>query len=149
MLPLRQQGQVSRGFAVVADEVRKLAERTVDATGQIASMIKGIQEDIELSVLSMESGKSLVEKGVMAAKESQRLLEEIVTASNRSMEMAHLIATAAEEQAQVADSISSNTDHISKGAKTSEESANMIKETSQGLTKLADQLNKLVMWFKT
>jgi len=142
-------GEQGKGFAVVADEVRKLAEQTAAATGQIASMIRGIQEDIELSVLSMESGKSMIEKGAKVANESQRLLEEIVTASNKGKEMAHLIATAAEEQAQVADSISSNMDHISKGAKTSEELANMIKETSQELTKLAGQLNELVMWFKT
>ena len=36
-------GEEGRGFAVVADEVRKLAERTTQATKQIAAMIKNVQ----------------------------------------------------------------------------------------------------------
>ncbi len=141
-------GEMGRGFAVVADEVRKLAERTAGATAQIAEMIKGIQAEIGVSVSSMVSGRGIVEKSVDTAKESQKLLGEIVNASNKSMEMINMIATASEEQAQVAEGVSSNMDNISKVAKNSGELANNIKTTSQELAKLAEELNKLVKWFK-
>ncbi len=42
-------GEAGRGFAVVADEVRKLAERTTQATGEIASLVSGIQHDTRQS----------------------------------------------------------------------------------------------------
>ena len=47
-------GEQGRGIAVVTDELRKLTERTTKATVEIASMIKGIHEDISGAVTSME-----------------------------------------------------------------------------------------------
>ncbi|MCE5312405.1 MAG: methyl-accepting chemotaxis protein [Nitrospiraceae bacterium] len=141
-------GEQGRGFAVVADEVRKLAERTSDATGQIGSMIRGIQTEIGESINSMETGTVMVGKSVETAKHSQLLLDDIVHSSNTSSEMIQLIATAAEELSQVSDSISENMDKVSTHAKSSEESANFMKTTSEELAELAEGLHKLVLWFK-
>ena len=43
-------GEVGRGFAVVADEVRKLAERTRNATNEIAGTIGGLRGQVETMV---------------------------------------------------------------------------------------------------
>ncbi len=141
-------GEQGRGFAVVADEVRKLAEQCTKASNQIASMIKGVQEDIDMSVSSMDSGKSMVEKGVKSANESLELLGEIVTDSNKSMEMMELIATATEEQAQTSNDIASNMDHIARIARTSNESADIINDASHEFTRLSNELTTLISWFK-
>jgi hypothetical protein len=42
-------GEAGRGFAVVADEVRKLAERTSNATAEIAAMVTHIRSDTAIS----------------------------------------------------------------------------------------------------
>jgi len=60
-------GEQGRGFAVVADEVRKLAERTTEATKQIAIMIKGIQSETEAAVLAMNKGTAEVTNGIELA----------------------------------------------------------------------------------
>ena len=60
-------GQQGRGFAVVADEVRKLAERSSDATDQIANMIRAVQDDTSAVVASMQAVTPQVARGVEVA----------------------------------------------------------------------------------
>ena len=43
-------GEAGRGFSVVADEIKELAEKSSDATEQIASLINDIKNDVENAV---------------------------------------------------------------------------------------------------
>ena len=47
-------GEAGRGFSVVAEEVQRLAERSADATRQIAALVKTIQTDTQDAVGAME-----------------------------------------------------------------------------------------------
>ena len=47
-------GDAGQGFAVVAEEVERLAERSTDATKQIASLIKTIQTETSEAIADME-----------------------------------------------------------------------------------------------
>ena len=47
-------GEAGRGFSVVAEEVQRLAERSADATRQIAALVKTIQADTQDAVGAME-----------------------------------------------------------------------------------------------
>ena len=47
-------GEAGRGFSVVAEEVQRLAERSADATRQIAALVKTIQTDTQDAVAAME-----------------------------------------------------------------------------------------------
>ena len=47
-------GDAGKGFAVVADEVRRLAERSVQATQEIAEVIETVQRETRAAVDLME-----------------------------------------------------------------------------------------------
>ncbi len=49
-------GEQGRGFAVVADEVRQLAQRTAEATHEVAESIKSIQENTQQVSQQMQTG---------------------------------------------------------------------------------------------
>jgi methyl-accepting chemotaxis protein len=134
-------GEQGRGFAVVADEVRKLAERSSEATKQIAHIIRGMQQNTVLSVQAVNEASLLSDKtGV--------LIEGIVTHVNETAQQIMGIAAACEEQSAQSNEVLRSIEAI---AAASEESAAAAEETaasSQTLAKLADELNYSVSAFK-
>jgi methyl-accepting chemotaxis protein len=105
-------GDHGRGFAVVAGEVRRLAESTAKATGEIAGMIKGIQDRTLTAIASMESGTGTVQQGVITTNQAGEALERIIGMAERVDRMITQIAIAASQQAVAADQSSANLDEI-------------------------------------
>jgi len=105
-------GEQGRGFAVVAGEVRRLAESTAQATGEIASMIQGIQDRTRTAIASMESGTGTVQQGVVTTTQAGEALERIIGMAERVDKMITQIAIAASQQAVAADQSSSSLDSI-------------------------------------
>ncbi len=75
-------GEHGRGFAVVSDEVRKLAERTAEATKEIANLIGNIQKGVTDAVKAMEEGSVEVQAGNKLAAEAGDALDRIMKAVN-------------------------------------------------------------------
>jgi len=70
-------GEQGKGFAVVADEVRKLAERSSQATKEIAALIGQVQQDTEEAVAAMEAGAAEVSQGSELATSSGQVIDEL------------------------------------------------------------------------
>ena len=70
-------GEMGKGFAVVADEVRKLAERSGQATKEIAALIAEVQAVTKAAVDAMALGGREVESGVLLARQSEEALADI------------------------------------------------------------------------
>jgi methyl-accepting chemotaxis protein len=137
-------GDAGRGFAVVADEVRKLAEKTTQATKDVASNIQDIQNSARQSVEEMH----LAEKAVLDSTEKSGIagehLQKIVEMVDVSMGQVQEIATATEEQSATSEHITQNIDSI-KGI--AGETANAMHESQaavEELSKLAEDLNLLI-----
>lgn len=75
-------GEQGRGFAVVADEVRKLAESTAQATKQISSTVRTIQEEIKSAVTSLSEGAKQMDEGVSLAEQTRTSLQKVVASAN-------------------------------------------------------------------
>jgi methyl-accepting chemotaxis protein len=141
-------GEQGRGFAVVADEVRKLAERTSTATKQITNMIKGIQKETELAVVSMKKGSEEVKIGIAYADEAGYSLNDIVSSSHEVNDMINQIASATEEQSATSEEISKVVEEMSLSV---ENTAINIKEVASSGIELSDittNLHNFVRKFK-
>lgn len=128
-------GEQGRGFAVVADEVRKLAERTTVATGEIGSVVLGMQQEVASAVLSMESGVNEVEMGAMEARKSGEAINFILSQINTVNKEISQIAVASEQQTATTNEISSNVIQISNMI---QDTAKKIQENANASGKLAD-----------
>jgi methyl-accepting chemotaxis protein len=141
-------GEQGRGFAVVADEVRKLAERTTTATGEIAQMIKTIQEETKAAVIAMEQGTKEVKEGVQRTGEAGDALKQIIQMSEHVGEMITQIAAAATQQSTASEEVNSNMDQIAKLAKEASDGSQQSAKACQDLSNLALHLQEMVSKFE-
>ena len=141
-------GEHGRGFAVVADEVRKLAERTMQATEEVATSIKAIQDETNQAVQRMGSGTERVTEGVTLAEQAGESLQSIVNGSKTVAEMIQSIAAAAEEQSAAAEQISKNVESINAVTRQSAEGADQAASAATQLSSKSEQLQRLVGQFK-
>ena len=141
-------GEQGRGFAVVADEVRKLAERTTEATKQIANMIKGIQKETEEAVRAMQQGTNEVNSGIDLADKAGKALHEIVQSSQEVWDMINQIAAATEEQSSTAEQVAKNVSSISQVTSDTANRVQDIAKSAEDLAKQTDLLRTLLEKFK-
>ena len=79
-------GEQGRGFAVVADNVRTLAERSSNATKEIADLITKVQSGTKDAVEAMETGVNDVEAGREITTQAGLALESIISSVQQSAE---------------------------------------------------------------
>ncbi len=137
-------GDAGRGFAVVADEVRKLAEKTMQATGEVGSVITGIQRETQTSVGNVERAVQSVQAAATLATKAGETLKNIVGIAETTAMQVQSIASASEEQSVTSGMVN----HILENVRnTSEETAHAMQEASIAVEILAKQaltLNELI-----
>lgn len=141
-------GEQGRGFAVVADEVRKLAERTTNATKEIALMIKTIQKDTSEAVASIKEGTAEVEKGKEKAYKAGEVLNKILESSKKVSDIVIQVAAASEEQASAAEEIGKNIEGINNVTNESATGIQQIARSAEDLNRLTTDLQNLVSQFR-
>lgn len=140
-------GEHGRGFAVVADEVRALAHRTQQSTAEIENMIDTIQQGTERAVEAMQISNTMASNTLGQAESSGEALNRITAAINEINERNLVIASAAEEQAQVAREVDRNLENIRDLSTQSAAGAEQTSCSSRELSRLAVELNDLVLRF--
>ena len=98
-------GEAGRAFSVVAEEVQLLAERSAEATTQIAGLVRVIQTDTLEAAAAMESSIQGVVEGARLSDTAGRSLREIETVTRDLTEMIQRIAVNTETQVVVAEEV--------------------------------------------
>jgi methyl-accepting chemotaxis protein len=140
-------GEQGRGFAVVADEVRKLAERTSEATRQIATMIKTVQSETQEAVDAMKLGDVEVGAGIELADKAGEALSKILASAKKLGEMVGYIADASEKQSSMSEEIAKNVLSISQVSNDSSRQIHDIASASSQMEKLTTNLKSSVNQF--
>jgi twitching motility protein PilJ len=95
-------GEAGRGFTVVAEEVQRLAERSAEATKQIAAIVKTIQTDTKDAVGAMEAATRDVVDGAQLSDAAGQALAEIDKVSTETARLIEQISTDMQHQASTA-----------------------------------------------
>ncbi|MDH5632286.1 MAG: methyl-accepting chemotaxis protein [Gammaproteobacteria bacterium] len=133
-------GEAGRGFAVVADEVQRLAERSGEATKQIADLVKTIQADTNEAVASMEEATNGVVATTRLADAAGQALGEIESVSEQLSDLIVGIARDALEQSESAGVVSEN---MAKIQETTNLTSSGTRQTAEAIGKLSDLAREL------
>lgn len=141
-------GEAGRGFSVVAEEVQRLAERSGDATRQIAALVKAIQTDTQDAVAAMERSTQGVVEGARLSDNAGTALSEIDRVSRRLAELIEQISSSASKEADQANEVAGNIQHIFAVTEQTGESTRTTANQVRDLARMADELRQSVARFK-
>jgi methyl-accepting chemotaxis protein len=141
-------GEQGRGFAVVADSVRQLADRTGQSTGEISSMIREIQTEVDEALTLIGKGLQKAGVGVDLATQAGEALKRIVAGVEQIDGMVDQIAAAANEQSTTVDSMVSRINHVAMISRESAEETKGLTSTAGELKRVSAELKVLTDQFK-
>lgn len=147
-------GEAGKGFAVVADEVRRLAERSSNATREIAEIIKNIQEGTNTVVSAMEAGTHEVQEGsdlaaaagdalneiLRTVEQTNRHFREITNAAERMEEAAGKVVAAIENIASITEENTAATEEMAASSSQVVEAIGKIAAVSEKSSEMAEKV---------
>jgi twitching motility protein PilJ len=141
-------GEAGRSFVVVAEEVERLAERSANATKQIAGLVNTIQSETNEAVTAMEESTREVVQGSRVADQAGQALGEIESVSNRLAELIQSISMASSQQARGSENLSNAMSEISDVTQQTADGTKQAALAISNLATLADELRDSVSTFK-
>jgi methyl-accepting chemotaxis protein len=140
-------GEQGRGFAVVADEVRKLAERTTQATSEIAQTITAMQTETRGIVTSIEESVKEVELGTQKTNQSKSFLGEIAAQIATVDAQINQIAVAVQQENATTAQTSNNIMQVSQVVDGTSKKVSDTAPAAARVVTIAEALEKMVKQF--
>ena len=141
-------GDAGRGFTVVAEEVQRLAERSAEATKQIAAIVKTIQTDTQDAVSAMEQSTQGVVEGAKLSDAAGQALSEIGDVSRNLASLIEDISSSTRNQADSAANVAQMMQEILRITDQTSVGTQRTAEAVEELNSLAAELKGSVAGFK-
>jgi twitching motility protein PilJ len=141
-------GEAGRGFSVVAEEVQRLAERSGDATRQIAAIVRTIQTDTQDAVGAMERSTQGVVEGARLSDAAGAALGDIDRVTRELSDLIERISKEAQKEAQSANVVAQNIQHIFAVTEQTSEGTRSTAQMVRELSRTAEELKASVSRFK-
>jgi twitching motility protein PilJ len=141
-------GEAGRGFSVVAEEVQRLAERSGDATKQIAAIVRTIQTDTQDAVAAMERSTQGVVEGARLSDAAGTALADIDRVVRELSELIARISSEALKEAESANVVAANIQHIFAVTEQTSEGTRSTAQMVRELSRTAEELKASVSRFK-
>ena len=141
-------GEAGRGFSVVAEEVQRLAERSGDATRQIAALVKAIQTDTQDAVAAMERSTQGVVDSTRLSDAAGAALGDIDRVTRQLAELIEQISGQARQEARSANVVAANIQHIFAVTEQTGEGTRSTAQMVRELSRTAEELKQSVARFK-
>lgn len=140
-------GKHGRTFAVVAQELQRLAERTAEATSQIAKVIEKNQREVESAVTAMARVGGQVERGREMVDRAGGALDGIIANADKMLACIQQVRASSEEQSATTAHISENVETISRVTHSAVRGNQSIASSVQELSALIEDLQMRVSLF--
>ena len=137
-------GEAGRGFAVVADEVRKLAEKTMQATTDVAAAVRAIRQGVDAGSAATERAVELTRQTTQLADSSGERLNRILDVSRQVADTVAGIAKATEEQAAAGGRMLESIKSISGKARDTTDNMQASDGHVRDLSALSGELKKII-----
>ena len=141
-------GEAGRGFSVVAEEVQRLAERSGEATRQIATLVRTIQTDTQDTVAAMERATLGVVEGARLSDSAGAALAEIHSGSRRLAQLIDEISKTTQHEASLANEVADDIQHIFVVTEQTGEGTRSTAEQVRELARMAQELRQSVTRFR-
>lgn len=133
-------GEQGRGFAVVADEVRKLAERTRQATEEIARTVDTMQQSKDHALARVAHTVDTARQGVDRVASVSGSIAGVSSEIRAMMDIVVGISGSMNEQSLAAAEMSSGVERVAALADSTAESARADRRTADELDRMAKAL---------
>jgi methyl-accepting chemotaxis protein len=132
----------------VADEVRKLAERTTQATQEIAKTIVAMQSETKSIVTSIEESVMEVEIGTEKARKSRQFLNDIAGQIATVDAQINQIAVAVEQENATTGQTSQSIQQVSSVMNETTKKIHEAAPAAHQVAKVAEALETMIKQFK-
>ncbi len=133
-------GDYGRGFAVVANEVRMLAQRTREATDEIAVMVRAMTDTAEAAASGMDTVTATVTRSSHNVAQINAVLTRIETSASASEREILSIAAASRQNVETTREVAQSVRTVRDGMLATEESLPRAGASAMQLSERAESL---------